>query len=156
MWQYCGKLKSLHILIPFAVFSFVINPFPATSGMDGGSVCCYPWDVAGYSAQTLVMLLGEKTFDLLKLMLNSGIDKHISMFLGGGGLGWCSYSYSMWSVINHYWSAVTGIGKGFEFLDDIIAFFNTEEVRLEEWENLKNYGRQHNLLEMRSYGNMRK
>ncbi len=131
---------------------YVVSPFPATSGMDGGSICCYPWDVAGYSAETLVMLLGEKTLDFIKLMLESGIDKHISMSLDGGGLGWCSYSYSMWSVVNLYWAAVTQIGKGFELLDDIIRSFQAEEARLEEWENLKDYGRQHNLLEMRSCG----
>ncbi len=132
--------------------AYTLNPFPATSGMDGGSICCYPWDVAGYSAQTLVMLLGEKTLDFLKSMLDSGIDSHISMSLDGGGLGWCSYSYSMWSVVNLYWSVVTITGKGFELFDDIVTLFLKEEDRLEEWENLKNYGRQHNLLEMRSCG----
>lgn len=132
--------------------AYVVTPFPATSGMDGGSIGCYPWDVAGYSAQTLVMLLGEKTLEFIKLMLNSGIDNHISMSLDGGGLGWCSYSYSMWSIVNLYWVAVTHSGKGFEILDDIIKLFRAEEARLEEWENLKDYGRQHNLLEMRSCG----
>lgn len=132
--------------------AYVVSPFPATSGVDGGSICCYPWDVAGYSAQTLVMLLGEKALDFIKLMLKSGIDKHISMSLDGGGLGWCSYSYSMWSIINLYWVVVTQTGKGFELLDDIIGLFKAEEARLEEWEDLKDYGRQHNLLEMRSCG----
>lgn len=132
--------------------AYIVNPFPATSGMDGGSICCYPWDVAGYSAQTLVMLLGETTLDFLKKMLDSGIDSHISMSLNGGGLGWCSYSYSMWSIINLYWSVVTISGKGFALFDDIVRLFLAEEARLEEWENLKNYGRQHNLLEMRSCG----
>ena len=80
--------------------AYVVRPFPATSGIDGGSICCYPWDVAGYSAQTLVMLLGEKALDFIHLIINSGIDKHISMSLDGGGLGWCSYSYSMWSIVN--------------------------------------------------------
>lgn len=132
--------------------NYCVSPFPATSGMDGGSICCYPWDVAGYSAETLVMLLEDKALDFIKLMLNSGIDKHICMSLLGNGLGGCSYSYSMWSIINLYWVVVTRLGKGFELLDDIIRLFQAEEDRLEEWENLKDYGRQHNLLEMRTCG----
>ena len=132
--------------------AFVTNPFPATSGMDGGSICCYPWDVAGYSARTLVMLLGEKTLDFLNKMLDSGIDRHICMSLKGDGQGWCSYSYSMWSLMNLYWTVVTMTGKGLELFDNILTLFQAEEERLEEWEDLKDYGRQHNLLEMRSCG----
>lgn len=132
--------------------AFITNPFPATSGMDGGSICCYPWDVAGYSARTLVMLLGDKTLDFLNKMLESGIDRHICMSLKGDGQGWCSYSYSMWSLMNLYWTIVTMTGKGLELYDKILALFQAEEKRLEEWEHLKDYGRQHNLLEMRSCG----
>lgn len=132
--------------------SYIINPFPATSGMDGGSLCCYPWDVAGYSAPSLVMLMEEKMLDYIKLLIASGIDKHICMSLDGKGQGWCSYSYSMWSIINLYWTVVTQVCKGFELFDEIVKLFQAEEARLEEWENLKDYGRQHNLLEMRSCG----
>lgn len=132
--------------------AFVTNPFPATSGMDGGSICCYPWDVAGYSARTLVMLLGDKTLDLFIKMLECGIDSHICMSVKGEGQGWCSYSYSMWSLMNLYWTIVTMTGKGFELFDKILALFQAEEERIREWEHLKDYGRQHNLLEMRSCG----
>lgn len=131
---------------------YITNPFPATGGADGGAICCYPWDVAGYSAQTLVMLLGEKALDFLKAMLDSGIDSHISMALDGGGLGWCSYSYSMWSLVNLYLTILTYCNQGHELFDDIVRIFENEEKRLPEWEHLKDYGRQHNLLEMRSCG----
>lgn len=131
---------------------YITDPFPATSGMDGGSICCYPWDVAGYSAETLVMLLGEKSKDFLSAMLHSGIESHISMSLSGTGLGWCSYSYSMWSIIHLFWTILTMTGTGFELFDDVLALFKKEELRLEEFDHLKNYGRQHNLLEMRSCG----
>ncbi len=131
---------------------YVTQPFPATSGMDGGSICCYPWDVAGYSARTLVMLLGEKTLDFLKQMLRSGIDSHICMSLDGKGQGWCGYSYSMWSLMHLYWTILTMTGTGWELFDEILALFQAEEARLPEWEDLKDYGRQHNLLEMRTCG----
>lgn len=132
--------------------AYVTNPFPATSGMDGGSICCYPWDVAGYSARTLVMLLGDGTLSFLNKMLESGIDRHICMSLKGDGQGWCGYSYSMWSLMNLYVTIVTMTGKGLELFDKILALFLEEEERLAEWEHLKDYGRQHNLLEMRSCG----
>lgn len=132
--------------------SFITNPFPACSGIDGGSVCCYPWDVAGYSAKTLVMLLGNQTLDFLKAMLHSGIDRHISMAADGTGLGWCSYSYSMWSLIHLYSTILTYCDKGWELFDEILAIFQKEEDRLPEWEDLKDYGKQHNLLEMRTSG----
>lgn len=131
---------------------FVVSPFPATSGIDGGSLCCYPWDGAGYSAQTLVMLLGEGAGRLLLAMLRSGIDSHISMSLNGRGLGWCSYSYSMWSILNLYWVLVTMLDTGWELFGEIRDLFLKEEERLPEWEHLKDYGRQHNLLEMRGSG----
>jgi hypothetical protein len=131
---------------------FVTKPFPATSGMDGGSLCCYPWDVAGYSAETLVMLLGEKTLDFIKVMLKSGIDRHICMALDGSGSGWCCYAYSMWSVMNLYWTALAFTGKGIELFDEMARIFENEEQRLEEQDHLKNYGNRHNLLEMRSCG----
>lgn len=132
--------------------AFAVNPFPATSGIDGGSLCCYPWDAAGYSAEALIMLTGEKAAELLRALLRSGIDKHISMSLDGGGLGWCSYSYSMWSIMNLYRRLLAMLGKGGEMFDEIKELFLQEEKRLPEQDHLKDYGRQHNLLEMRTCG----
>lgn len=131
---------------------YVTNPFPATSGMDGGSICCYPWDVAGYSARTLIMLLGEGALSFFNAMLDSGIDSHITMAMTGEGLGWCNYAYSMWSLLHFYWNIVVMTGKGVELFDKIQALFEAEKKRLPEWKHLKDYGRQHNLLEMRTCG----
>lgn len=131
---------------------FVISPFPATSGMDGGSICCYPWDVAGYSAEAVITLMGKSAPQLLRAMLHSGIDQHISMSLSGSGLGWCSYFYSMWSIMELYWKILTICDTGWDLYDEVRRLFLQEEERLPEWENLKDYGRQHNLLEMRTCG----
>jgi len=132
--------------------AFITNPFISTSGMDGGSVCCYPWDVAGYSARTITMLLGEKALKLLTQMLNSEIDSHICMAINGKGLGAYSYSYSMWSIVNMYWTILTMTGKGFQLFDSIVRLLELEENRLEETDHLKDYGKQENLLEMRACG----
>lgn len=85
-------------------------------------------------------------------MLRSGIDSHICMSLDGKGQGWCGYSYSMWSLMHLYWTILSMTGTGWELFDEILALFQAEEARLPEWEDLKDYGRQHNLLEMRTCG----
>ena len=132
--------------------AFVVSPFPTTSGIDGGSLCCYPWDAAGYSARFLVAMLGERTRDLLKALLGCGIEKHICMTLSGEGEGMCSYSYSLWSILNFYWTMLTHLGIGGELFDDVLHVFLTDEGRLPDVGELKDYGVQKNLLEMRSAG----
>jgi len=129
---------------------FAVRPFPMTSGMDGGSLCCYPWDSAGYSDLFLTLLLGDDTAQLLRALLACGMDRHIAMSLDGSGQGWCPYSYSAWSVMNMYWTYCTMTGKGSELFESVLKVFMKEEARLPEWKGLKDYGVQHNLLEMRS------
>jgi hypothetical protein len=150
--EYCRRSLVSGLVCLWENDAFVTKPFPATSGMDGGSLCCYPWDVAGYGAETLVMLWGDKSLDFIKCLLNSGIDRHICMALDGSGSGWCCYAYSMWSIMNLYWTTLAFTGKGIELFDEMVRIFENEEKRLEEQEHLKNYGNQHNLLEMRSCG----
>ena len=58
----------------------------------------------------------------------------------------------MWSIFNLYCTILSMTGKGWELFGEIRQLFEAEEARLEEWKNLKNYGRQCNLLEMRSCG----
>ncbi len=130
---------------------FAVSPFPATSGLDGGAVCCYQWSIS-YNAEFVIYMLGEKVFDLLRLLLQSGIDSHICMSLSGHGQGTCSYSYNLWSILYFYYRIVTITGRGLEWFDTMQTFFEQEEDRLPEWASLKDYGEQHNMLEMRSCG----
>lgn len=131
---------------------FAVNPFPATSGIDGGSICCYPWDAAGYGARFLAMLLGDRCPDLLKALLRSGIDRHICMAPDGSGQGDCPYSYSLWSVVNLYWHILCATGTGGELFGDVLEVFMADERRLPDFGELKDYGAQRNLLEMRTCG----
>ena len=131
---------------------FAVSPFPAASGIDGGSICCYPWDAAGYAARFLPMLVGDRALDLLKSLLHSGIDRHVCMALDGSGQGDCAYSYSLWSVVNLYWHILCTLGKGEELFDKVLEVFLTDERRLRDFGDLKDYGTQRNLLEMRTCG----
>lgn len=132
--------------------AFAITPFPATSGIDGGSLCCYPWDSSGYVARFLCSILGNGARDLLRAMLASHMERHICMALNGEGEGSCSYSYSLWSAINLYWAIATHLGGGGELFEDVLRVFMTDERRLADHGVLKDYGEQCNLLEMRTRG----
>lgn len=131
---------------------FAVSPFPAASGIDGGSICCYPWDAAGYAARFLPMLLGDGALDLLKSLLRSGIDRHICMAPDGTGQGDCAYSYSLWAVLNLYWHILCALGKGEELFGEVLDVFMADERRLPDFGDLKDYGTQRNLLEMRTCG----
>ena len=132
--------------------AFAVSPFPATSGLDGGSLCCYPWDAAGYAARFLTALLGERVRDLLRALLGSGIERHICMSLSGEGEGACSYSYSLWSILRLYVTMLSSLGTGEELFDDVLRVFLADEERLPAAGALKDYGVQRNLLEMRTCG----
>ena len=56
---------------------FVTRPFVATSGMDGGAVCCYPWDTGGYASHALTLMLGERVHDIVAVQLSDRLmEKH--------------------------------------------------------------------------------
>ena len=131
---------------------FATSPFIATSGVDGGSICCYPWDVAGYGAPFWTMLLGDSANDILRTMLGCGLDRHIAMAPDGAGVGTCSYSYSVWSAVRLYWTLALFRDPDPGLFDEVVRVFLADESRLAEIGGLNDYGLQHNLLEMRSCG----
>ncbi len=131
---------------------FVVSPFPATSGLDGGSICCYPWDAAGYAARFLAALLGPRIRDLLRALLKCGVERHICMSISGEGEGECSYSYSLWSLLHLYVAMSAELGIDETLFDDVLRVFLADERRLPDVGELKDYGNQRNLLEMRTSG----
>ena len=130
---------------------FVNNPFVATSGMDGGAICCYPWDTTGYAPNALAMLLGDKLGDLAKAMAAFGMDEHSRFSLDGTGRD-VPYAYNSYCFISLLNASALHLGLDRSLYDYAKSVFLTLESRLNLRDHLADYGFQHNLLEMRQAG----
>lgn len=130
--------------------AYTMNPFFATSGIDGGGICTYLWDNAGYTPQITSMMLGSKVIDLAKKMAAIDLERFYAFAPDGSGLG-VKYSYSP--------VAFTGLVSAiFKFIAPDKDLFNYNKTLILNNEkrksanNLIDYGFQHNLLEMRGTG----
>ncbi|WP_432825078.1 MGH1-like glycoside hydrolase domain-containing protein [Dactylosporangium sp. CA-092794] len=131
--------------------SFVTSPFVATSGIDGGALCAYMWDTGGYAPNVLALMLGDTATDLLEALLKADLTQHYAIAPDGTGLG-VAYAYSGWSLVTLTTAvaAQRGIAPGLvERLHDTIAAL---DARFPAAGELRDYGTQHNLLEMRGAG----
>jgi hypothetical protein len=131
--------------------AFVTRPFIATCGIEGGGICSYLWDNAGYSGQMLSLLLGGQALEHIRQMASIDMDEHYCVTPAGTGRGvW--YSFSLWSFFHFAWSIITQHGIGWELYPLLKERLISDEKRLPETDGLLDYGRQHNLLEMRGSG----
>ena len=130
---------------------FATVPFPATSGIDGGALCAYAWDTGGYAPHTLALLLGRGVADVLEAMVKADLTDHYAIAPDGSGTG-VAYAYSGWSLVMlaHAAACHDGISS------DLVARLHETEAQLADRfpavGELRDYGAQPNLLEMRSTG----
>jgi hypothetical protein len=131
--------------------AYAINPFFTTSGMDGGAMCTYLWDNAGYVPNMVSLMLGSDYMKLLsKKMVSIDLEKYFAFTLDGSGVG-VRYSYSplaFTNLISAYFKYFTPDKDLFEYGKNLIL--NDDERKSKD--NLIDYGFQHNLLEMRGAG----
>jgi hypothetical protein len=131
--------------------AFATTPFVATSGIDGGALCAYAWDTGGYAPHTLALMLGGAASDVLESMLKADLTDHYAIAPDGTGTG-VAYAYSGWSLVMlaHAAACHDGLSPG------LLARLHETESQLADRfplvGALRDYGSQHNLLEMRGSG----
>jgi hypothetical protein len=134
--------------------SFVTTPFIATSGLDGGALCAYAWDTGGYAPHLLSLMLGDSVIDLIEAMLEADLTSHYAIAPDGTGLG-VAYAYSGWSLVTlcHAAGAEHHLDSSLiTRLYDVQAALDKRFRPDEQSGVLRDYGDQHNLLEMRGAG----
>jgi hypothetical protein len=127
-----------------------MNPFFATAGIDGGGICTYLWDNAGYIPLIASLMLDTKAIDMAGKMTEIDLEKYYAFSPDGTGVG-VKYSYSPWS----FTSLVSAIFKFFG-PDKALFEYNKKLILNDESGQSENglidYGHQANLLEMRGAG----
>jgi hypothetical protein len=130
--------------------SFILNPFLTTCGMDGGGVCAYLWDIAGYVPKMATLMLDSSITNIAKIMSGIDLERYYAYTPDGSGVG-VKYSYSPWSFTRLVSTIFKIIGP------DEKLFFSAKKLVLNNEKqqadnNLIDYGVQNNLLEMRGTG----
>ncbi len=131
---------------------YVARPWVATGGLDGGAVCAYPWDIAGYASGAMTLLLGRQVAHQLELFADYGLDRHSRMSLLGTGRE-VRYAYSLWAFISLLDAAARLRGApNRRLLEKAAALLEASEDSHPGHGGFLDYGNQHNLLEMRASG----
>lgn len=130
---------------------FACNPFLATSGMDGGAICGYAWDTCAYAPQSLCLLLGDRISTVLDLFEKSDIIQHTCLAPSGKGFA-VPYAYNACSMLTLLRAAATHRGLTDQIFEYARHTFEQAEERLQIVNELADFGRQENLLEMRGLG----
>ena len=129
---------------------FKLHPTLVTSGLDGGGMNTYLWDVAGYAPRLVSLMMGDKLLDIARTMTAIDLEKYYAFAQDGTGLG-VRYAYST--------AAFTGLVYAIACQDSVYPdlFAQVKNLVLSDEKRpmvngVIDYGDQHNLLEMRGMG----
>lgn len=129
---------------------FKLHPTIVTSGLDGGGMNTYLWDVAGYAPGLVSMMMGNKLLDIARTMTAIDLEKYYAFAQDGTGLG-VRYAYSTVA----FTSLVYAIACQDSVYPDLFAQVKKLVLSDEKRPMINgviDYGDQHNLLEMRGMG----
>jgi len=130
---------------------FKVNPHLATSGMDGGGLCCYLWDSGGYAPHMVTCMLDSAIIPIARQMVAIDLEHYYAFTPGGEGVG-VRYSYSP-NVFMHLVSSIARFLRPDEqLLTAAKELILGDELKQDPRTHLIDYGKQVNLLEMRGAG----
>lgn len=129
---------------------FVLNPYLATSGMDGGGMNAYLWDSAGYPPNAVALLFGAYAPTLARQLAKVKLDEFYSFTPAGTGIG-VPYAYSTHAFTSLVWALARHGHLTAELYAETRRLVEAMEARPRR-DLLVDFGTQHNLLEMRTVG----
>ena len=130
--------------------NFKLNPSLVTSGMDGGSMSTYLWDVGGYAPHLITMMMGDKLLDIARNMVAIDLEKYNAYTPDGAGAG-VRYAYSTVSFTNLVYALACQMELDPALLGQVKRLVLQDEHR-PMINGIVDYGEQKNLLEMRGMG----
>ncbi|MET9240811.1 hypothetical protein [Nonomuraea sp. NPDC003709] len=130
---------------------FITSPFVATSGLDGGALCSYAWDTGGYAPHLLSLMLGDATTTVLESLMKVDLTSHYAIAPDGTGQG-VPYAYSGWSLVTLATAVAAHQGISPALVTQLHELVEGLDARFTPAGALRDYGTQHNLLEMRGTG----
>ncbi|MFD1543537.1 MGH1-like glycoside hydrolase domain-containing protein, partial [Nonomuraea guangzhouensis] len=130
---------------------FITSPFVATSGLDGGALCAYAWDTGGYAPHLLTLMLGDAATGVLESLMKVDLTRHYAIAPDGSGLG-VPYAYSGWSLVTLATAVAAHLGLSPALVTQLHDLVEGLDARFTPAGALRDYGTQHNLLEMRGTG----
>lgn len=129
---------------------FKLRPALVTSGLDGGSMNTYLWDVAGYAPGLVSLMMGDKLLDIARTMTAIDLEKYYAFAQDGTGLG-VRYAYSTAAFTSLVYAVACRDSVYPDLFEQVKNLVLSDEKR-PMTDGVIDYGSQHNLLEMRGMG----
>ncbi|MFA6084326.1 hypothetical protein [Mucilaginibacter sp.] len=129
---------------------FKLNPTVVTSGLDGGSMTTYLWDVAGYAPNLMTLMMGDKILNITRNMTDIDLEQYNAFTPDGAGSG-VRYAYSTVSFATLVY-AIACQDKIYPDLFEQVKRLVLKDEERPMVNGIVDYGEQKNLLEMRGMG----